>query len=456
MDTSMRSRRLAAHACAWLATLAMQAAVAQPAAAARDDEPDALAFGPTLERDALVSAVLERNPTVEAARAAWRAAEARPRIEGALEDPMLEAGLAPLSLGVSDVEVGYEVELQQRFPFPGKRGLRAAVAAAEARAQHGDYEAARLDTALMASMLFDDYWAAERALEINAEHRRLRKEMMSAAEGQYVAGRIPQQALLTIEVEVTHAEHDQIILDSERDVVIARLNALLHRRVDAPLPPPAREPSRYGLDAERADALRAQALELRPELAGARARVEGAAASAGLARRDYLPDVGVGASYSSMWDMPEHRLMAGVSVNVPLQLGRRRAAVDAAEAEVIRQRSEQAAAEDRIAAEVETARRRLLEAQHLAHLYETRILPAHGDRVRSARAGFESGDVDFETVIAAERALRDAQLSHVTAVADRGRRSAELDRAVGRVPAGSTAEPAPAPAPGASGSGEPR
>src|SRR5262245_2051666 len=52
--------------------------------------------GANLERAALVRAVLARNPSVEAAREAWRAALARARHDRALPDPMLEYGFAPL------------------------------------------------------------------------------------------------------------------------------------------------------------------------------------------------------------------------------------------------------------------------------------------------------------------------------------------------------------------------
>src|SRR5882672_6715430 len=61
---------------------------------------DEHAFGAEkLERRALIRAVLDRNPSVESARQAWRAALARYRQAGAYEDPMLMASVAPLSIG---------------------------------------------------------------------------------------------------------------------------------------------------------------------------------------------------------------------------------------------------------------------------------------------------------------------------------------------------------------------
>ena len=78
----------------------------------------------TLERTALVAEVLRRNPTIGAARKAWRAALARYPQETALEDPMLGAGVGPRSFGSREVGAAWRIEASQAFPFPGKLALR--------------------------------------------------------------------------------------------------------------------------------------------------------------------------------------------------------------------------------------------------------------------------------------------------------------------------------------------
>src|SRR5450631_1231302 len=62
-----------------------------------------------LERRAYVRAVLERNPTIESARQGWRAALSRVQQSGTFEDPMIDLGVAPLSIGSSKAPFGYEV-----------------------------------------------------------------------------------------------------------------------------------------------------------------------------------------------------------------------------------------------------------------------------------------------------------------------------------------------------------
>ena len=122
-----------------------------------------------LDRVAFVRAVLARNPSVESARAAFRAALAAYREAGALPDPMVEYAFAPLSIGSGNVSYGQVVTLSQRFPWPGKLALEGAVALAEAEAVREQYDAVRQRLALTASALYDQYYAVGRSLVLNDE-----------------------------------------------------------------------------------------------------------------------------------------------------------------------------------------------------------------------------------------------------------------------------------------------
>jgi outer membrane protein TolC len=129
------------------------------------------------------------------------------------------------------------------------------------------------------------------------------------------------------------------------------------------------------------------------------------------------------------------RPFVGVELNLPFQLERRRAALDEANALLVRERSRSRSLEDRVRFEVTSAVERLREAQHLLELSRERLLPATQDRVASARAAFESGQASFLELVDAQRALRSAELGEREAEAAVSRRHAELARALG--------EPAP-------------
>jgi outer membrane protein TolC len=139
-------------------------------------------------------------------------------------------------------------------------------------------------------------------------------------------------------------------------------------------------------------------------------------------------------SYNSMWMAVPHRYMVGVSINLPIYLGKRKAAVDEVQAELSRMKYSLARRVDEIKVEVERARQRVIEALNVLHLDETRLVPIARDRLEAARAGFTAGSNSFLALMEAEKNLRSVELDLETARAEVERRRAELDRAVGVLP----------------------
>jgi outer membrane protein TolC len=424
--------RGAASATAGLLALAASAGWSQvePRGAAGDPFPGA----ERLEREALQAAVLERNPSLAAARAALDAAEARAAAAGALPDLSISYGLAPLSVGSSAVETGYEVEAMQMLPFRGRRGLRRSIAAAEAEGAAEELAGLRLTLAEEASLRYDDYYLVRRSQEINDEHVALLEDLFRAATGRYAAGLASQQDPLQAELELAHLHHEQVVLQSEEDAIRAEINALLHRAAAAELPPPADElslplePFEPWTDEAR---LLEQALARRPELRSAEAAIRARETELELARLGARPDFGVGAGYSAMWAEAEHRVMIGGTLTFPVGRRRVRAEIAEAEARLSAARAAEQAQLDAIRRDVHVAAARLREAHHVVDIYRSRLLPAAGDQVRAARAGFESGRNDFASLIGAARGLRSIELRYDEALASFYRYQAALARAVG-------------------------
>ena len=391
--------------------------------------------GPVLDRAAYVRAVLHRSRSIESARQAWRAAIARVRESGAFEDPMVTLEVAPLSIGSSSARLGWTGMVSQRLPWPGKLSLEETVSRAEADAQRCDYEAARRELALTASLLYDDYFVAVRSIEINAHHVELMRSMRAAAVAQFEAGRASAQDPLQAEFELTHMEHDTIVLASRRDVTIARMNELLHRDPELPLPPPPEDlPVAAAADVTAPERLESEALDHRPDIAGARQHARAEEAKGERAERESYPDVTVSTSYNSMWDTPEHRWMVGLSFNLPVQAGRRRGAVDEANAMRAQYEADAARMSDMARTQVVVAIKQLEEAGHVLHIFEERLLPIARQQVDAARAAFVASQAPFASVIDAEKNLRGVELDQQTAQADYDRQCGELDRALGRMP----------------------
>jgi cobalt-zinc-cadmium efflux system outer membrane protein len=404
--------------------------------AARATPADSLWAGDsTLDRRALVEAVLARNPELESARQGWRAALAAAGGAGSLADPTVSYGIAPRSLGKDMVPFGQTVEIRQMVPFPGKLGNAGDEAAANAEATFGDYRSMRVEMAAAASKLYDDWYVVHRALAITDEHVELVDDFRRVATSRYAAGLTGQEDPIKAEVEGAQLERRLLELERTRRVTAARLNALLHRDPDAPIPPP---PGRLAPPAEGPPATADGAdstLARRPDLQAARARVRGMEASVDLAGKESLPDLGFMTSYNSMTVHPEHRWMVGVMLNLPLEFGKKSADRERARADLARARSAEDALSDAALRETVEARAALEEAARTVDVYRGRILPASRDQLAAARSGYEAGSTPFLNVIEAERALRTAELEAEEALADYHRAGADLDRATGRLAA---------------------
>ncbi len=411
-------------------------ASAAPISAERRPSPESPRRTNTLDKKRLVSEVIARNPNVAARRQAWRAARARRPQADSLDDPVLSYEFAPLSIFSSNVPYGQTVKLSQRFPWPGKLSSRgdAEDKAADARAE--EVKVTELDLALDASNLYDDYWLMDRSLDVNAEHRRLLAELKGNAEAQYSVGRASLSDPLQAEVELTELLQQDVGLKSRRDVIVAQLNALLHRAPELPLAAP---PPQLHVDLSappKSSELQQAALDQSPELAALAARSKSAQAKARYAEKQYYPDITLMATYTSMFMAVEHQFMVGVQAPIPIHLGRRDGAVDEAKAQIAEVRSDTLGAIDDIRADVESSRRRVIEMIEVVKLYDARLIPTAKDQVAATRADFAAGKTDFSTVILAEKKLRNIELARHVAVAELSKRRARLSRSVGRMPEG--------------------
>lgn len=396
-------------------------------------ELDALS-GPELHRKELIQTVLERNPGIEAAHHAWQAALERYPQATTLGDPMLSYRLAPQSIGDSDARLGQVLTVSQRFPYPGRLELQGEIAQAEADAAYERLQTASLDLGTLASLLFDDYYLVHRAIEVNEEHIQLVEEFKRIATVRYAAGKASQQDPIQAEVELAHLSHRKLVLESDRAVLVARINTLLHRHPEIPIPPPPRVLPVPSIPLQDAGQLQEEALTASPELRGAVARIRGRRAAADLEATEARPTFEAMTSYNSMWNTPEHRWTIGMAVNIPIKRKRIQAAVAEAKAETARMESERSRLEDDVRAKVQQALIRVREAHHVVELYRSRLRPAARDQVKAALSGFRAGQDSFLVLIEAEKNQRSVELRYHESLTDVYRRTAELHRAVSRVP----------------------
>jgi outer membrane protein TolC len=430
------------------------AAAAQGAAAA----PAAGAPGTAESLDSLVSRALRVNPSIHAAGLRVEAARARVGPAGALPDPMLMAGLMNQSIGGSEEMSAMAMKtigVGQMIPFPGKLGLARRVAERQVAAAEAELEVARRSVVQEVEEVYLELSFLDRSLDVLSRNERLLTNLIRVTEARYGVGSGGQQDVLKARVELARLAEETVTLREQRGARLARLNALLDRPTDTPVPAPA-VPERIERAAVPADAeairftsaalgsraagsplpslanLQETAARESPRLRAQAARIEAEAARVELAGKAHLPDFDLSLQYGQR-DGFSDVVSAIVSVPVPLRRGSRQdLEVKEAEADLAAARAERQALANEVRAEVAQAYAGVEQARAQLALFVTSILPQGRAALESATSSFQVGRVDFLTLLENQATLYRYETAYHRALTDFATRLAELERIVGK------------------------
>lgn len=401
--------------------LAALSVSAQASSVPARSEPDT---SEPLTGERLVALVLAANAGLAASEAAAMAAAHRVEPAGSLDDPMLSYGVAPLTAGANR-SLNQRIDVSQRIPWPGTLAARESAARYEEIATRQDADAVRLRLTMQAKSAFAEWRYVDSAFEIHHATRDLLDDLIATAETRYAAGRASKQDVLQAEVERAALAEHLLLLQRQQATAQARINALLNRAPETPLPPAAPispQPAPPPLAV-----LQQAALARHPELAGLEAEISASKSRVTLAEKSFFPTFQVGAGYNSLWDPVDKRPILSLSINVPFDRGKRRSELDEALAE--KRRAELSLIERRAAllAELATARAAVIEASNAIGLYEDELLPLAAEYLEAAIADYQSGAGPFLNVVTAERRKLDTELDLAQTHADYVSRLAELE-----------------------------
>ena len=416
----MRTRTYLSSLCAVLAVVS-----AIPARAQTAEPPSA----PPVEQ--LVQEALSGAPSIAAMRARLAAALDQVAPAGALPDPMVALSLQDMSfpkwtVGTDQMSmIGPEV--QQDFPFPGKRAARRDAAGAEATVRAAGLEQLQREIAAQVRTLYARVYALDREQAYLAAAREMLDMLSATAASRYSVGETDQEAVLKAQLEVSQLAARVDDVAAERWALVAALNRLLDRSGAAPLgqvsilPTPSVPPRPW----------EDLAVKSSPEVAIRQASVAAAEKRVALARLDLRPDFTTGAALGLRGGFdPAVTLRFGLvlplwrkSKQVPM-LHSAQADLDAERAELRDAEASARSAAARLAAEWQRAVRQV-------DLYQQAIVPQSSAAVDAARAAYLVGRGDFLTVVDDFNRWLDARVELSRREADRFATWAELQALTG-------------------------
>jgi len=391
---------------------------------------------------ALIAEALEKNPEIQAALRERDAADHRIAPAGALDDPVLEAGIinAPLASSPFNREdmTMKMIGLSQRLPFPGKRGLRKEVAARNAESVgHGYRETVNRVVRDIKTAYFDLGLILERT-RIVEKNKLVLEDLLHIAERHYGVGIGSLADALKAQTQVSRMTDELLRLAREKPAMEAELIRALNRHAAAAAPIP--EPPQLGEETLSLEALREAALAQRPQLLALQSIVARNDKALELTRKNYYPDLDVRLSYGQRDNMLDgarrpDMVSLTVAMNLPIwrenkleprvmeTLALRDQALDLYQA----QRNEVNA---RLRQQVEMAEQNLKSAR----LYKTAILPQARLTVEASLSAYRVNRVDFLTLLDSQMTVFNYEISLAAAIASYNKALAEIDLLTGKPP----------------------
>jgi outer membrane protein TolC len=392
--------------------------------------------GPPLTLSELYRQLDVTSPRLAAARAGAQAATFRVAPSRTLPDPQFQLGLMNRNLprlGLQDPLGMNQVQVMQMIPFPGKLGAAGRGAQAQADASQARADDLGWELRSQAAMLFYEIYGTEQGVRVAGETQQLLRDIAATARRMYAVGEGRQPDVLRTQVEIDRMTEEILRMQTMRDGLVARLNALLDQRPDAAVGE-TRIPD-FPAQLPALDSLVALALGHRPMLKAGQQDVRAAEAAHTLARREIWPDFQLGVIYGQrpMPDGGTDRMASFMlGFNLPVFAGSRQLKMRQ-ETQAMRDmaRADLAAMEADTRGRVGVAYADLRQARQLRDLYRVTLLPQARATVTSSLAAYQVGEINLMTLLDAQMTVNRYRQELYRLDAAEGQGWAELEMLAG-------------------------
>lgn len=385
------------------------------------------------ELDSLVNELLQKNPSVQAARRAADASRARIAPAGTLPEPTVTfetmGDLIPPVLMSGDPSSARVLRFSQEFPFPGKLKLQAQAASAEASAQLWRYEETRRQAIYELKSAYYDLFLARKLISVVENSRQLLQQFAEISQSQYKVGKGAQQDVIKADVETAKLLDRLAGLERDEGSAEARINTLMYRSPDTAITVPSDLPRpqvAYALDE-----LHKKAESNNPQVRMGQKEVERSEYNIALAKKAFYPDFEGEFSYFNRRDLPE---MYGLMfrAKVPIYFWKKqRPELEAAAAGLIEQRRSYESTLSTLYFKLKESFLRTVADAKLLDLYGKNIIPQSTLALESSISSYQTGVVDFLSLLNNQQTVLEYQMKYYEVLVDDYKSLVALESLVG-------------------------
>ena len=386
----------------------------------------------------IVDEAVRSNPEIHAAKNKAEAIRAKAKQATYLEDPELnlEAWGVPLNHPLQYRSANpLIVGVRQKLPFFGKLGLKGDMAGQDVRMAEEELRAKEQEIVARVKSAYADYFMASKGVEIFRELLDLLSHTSTTAEGLYQVGRAPQQDIIKALLERTELLNKLTWAEKDLSTSRAKLNTLMSRAPDSLLGHPG-EPAITPVEVRPGD-LEKIAVTQRPELRSLESSITRWDKAVELAERNRkYPDFMVGLQYWFAPDQsPRHMYAPMLTLSIPFlpwTKDKRDYEIEEALAERQAARANLVAMKNMALFEIMDVSTKVESAMRSISIYRDGLLPQAEQSFQAAVAAYQTGGVNFMTLLDAQRTIRDVRMGYYKALVDYEQSRADLERAVGK------------------------
>ena len=353
----------------------------------------------------LVEEASENNPVIKASKTKWEASTMRPSQEGSLPNPIIggrikNVSFSEITLG-EDPRSDIQAFVAQEIPFPGKLSSKEKIAQKESESQRWLSDAISRKIIADLKETYFDWFFINKSIEITNRNKELLQKFTKIAEVKYEVGMGIQQDVLKAQVEVSGFIERLELLAKRKEIVETKIKRILNRPLDSPLGEPE-EITKSELTTTLAEIIDATS-EHAPLLKSSSEIVDSREESLKLAKKQYLPDFILGATYFNRdWGNGDLDDIWQVSLGlrVPLYYWRKeKFGVREASLDVSQARENYESTKNNLLFQVKDNYITATTAEKLVELYQTGIIPQSTLSLESAISGYQVGNIDFLTLL---------------------------------------------------------
>jgi cobalt-zinc-cadmium efflux system outer membrane protein len=389
-----------------------------------------------LKLDNLIEEALQNNPYLIAARHEIAAAKAQIPQARAWDPPQVGVDFYQTPVdsfpnpGDDWMEMDYFV--QQMFPFPGKKSAMSQSAESNSAMTEQKYRALEKKIVRDLKNAFYNLYLVQQKIRINIENQDLMHEFTNIAKRQYEVGIGKQADILRAQTELSILINEGINLDQERRSAEAMINTILSRPTDGTLA--GVENIVMAGPSFTFDQLKPLALDVRPELQSMRDNIRMNEADLSAAQLEYYPDFMFRVMYKDMRNTSDDYWSTMGAVNFPLAFwssGKYKGKVEEKEQTLRKAHQDYRSMENMVLFQIQDALVSVASNQNLVSLYKNTLIPQAEQTLQSTTSAYQTGNMDFFSLIDAYRVLLMAKLNYHMSAMKYMESQAELEQAVG-------------------------